>query len=167
MSVTHCFSNVYIFLVIKLKIERSRPMHFSGSREHSMRSRKVRRLSFYNEWNTSRPISPRATLQATDPDIRPPSSPGLGVLGDINSTSSTIILWRSSFLLFSDKDICLCNLCLKKAVIKVRKNVEVHLEVRIYLKHLYFKGILKEKQTNFIFICIIIWKIKWTLENSK
>lgn len=89
--------------------ERSWPMHFSINKEHSIESRKVRRSSCYNELSTSRPISPRATLQATDPDILPPSSPGLGVLGDINSTSSTIILWRSSFLLFSDTDVCLCN----------------------------------------------------------
>lgn len=41
---------------------------------------------------TSKPASPRATLQANDPDTLPPSSPGWGVLGDINSTSSTIIL---------------------------------------------------------------------------
>lgn len=95
--------------------ERSWRMHFSVSKDHTIGSSQVKRLWCYNELNTSRPISPRATLQATDPDILPPSSPGLGVLGDINSTSSTIILWRSSFLLFSDKDICLCNSCLKKS----------------------------------------------------
>lgn len=40
------------------------------------RSGKVRRLLGCNEANTSGPASPRATLQAKDPDVLPPSSPG-------------------------------------------------------------------------------------------
>lgn len=65
------------------------PTWFSKSQECSTASRKSDYLA---RTHTSRPISPRATLQANDPDTLPPSSPGRGVLGDINSTSSTIIL---------------------------------------------------------------------------
>lgn len=127
--------------------ERSWPMHFSVSKEHTIGSSQVERLSCYNELNTSRPISPRATLQATDPDILPPSSPGLGVFGDINSTSSTIILWRSSFLLFSDKDICLCNSGFKKSL-RLGKCRGPSLSQYILKKHLYFNGTLKRRSVH-------------------
>lgn len=56
--------------------------------------------------NTSEPVSPLAILQAIEPDVLPPNSPGLGVLGEMNSASSTIVLSKSSFLLLSDKDCC-------------------------------------------------------------
>lgn len=53
------------------------------------------------------PVSPRAALQARDPETRPPNSPDAGVLGEINSTSSTSSLCNSCFFLSSPRDCCL------------------------------------------------------------
>lgn len=57
------------------------------------------------------PVSPRATLQAREPDVRPASAPGSGVLGEMNSTSSTSSLSSSSFLLSGLRDCCFCETC--------------------------------------------------------
>lgn len=52
-------------------------------------------------------VSPRAILHAREPELRPPSSPGFGFLGEINSTSSTSNLRVSSFFLSGLKACCL------------------------------------------------------------
>lgn len=52
-------------------------------------------------------VSPRANRQARDPELRPPSSPGFGFLGEMNSTSSTSNLAVSCFFLSGLKDCCL------------------------------------------------------------
>lgn len=59
------------------------------------------------EGSTVAPASPRAILQAREPELRPPSSPGLGFLGEINSTSSTSNLSVWSFFLPGLKACCL------------------------------------------------------------
>lgn len=55
-------------------------------------------------------VSPRAILQARDPELRPPSSPGFGFLGEINSTSSTSSLSVSSFFRSGLRDCCLFSI---------------------------------------------------------
>lgn len=55
-------------------------------------------------------VSPRAILQAREPESRPPSSPGFGFLGEINSTSSTSSLSVSSFFLSGLRDCCLFSI---------------------------------------------------------
>lgn len=59
--------------------------------------------------SSAAPVSPRAILQAREPELRPPSSPALGFLGEINSTSSTSSLSVSSFVLAPLKACCLCE----------------------------------------------------------
>ncbi|KAG7250472.1 hypothetical protein CRUP_005587, partial [Coryphaenoides rupestris] len=53
------------------------------------------------------PDSPLAILQASEPELRPPNSPGSGFLGEMNSTSSTSSRFSSSFFLSGLTPCCL------------------------------------------------------------
>lgn len=54
-------------------------------------------------------VSPRAVLQAREPELRPPSSPALGFFGEMNSTNSTSSLSVSSFFLSGLRNCCRFN----------------------------------------------------------
>lgn len=55
------------------------------------------------------PVSPLACLQPRDPEVRPPSSPCFGTLGEMNSTSSTSNRCANSNFLSTPRGCCLCG----------------------------------------------------------
>lgn len=73
-------------------------------------------------------VSPLAILQAREPELRPPSSPGFGFLGEINSTSSTSSLSVSSFFLSGVRVCCLFN-------IRAEGTRQTSVYIRVYIEN--------------------------------
>lgn len=101
-------------------------------------------------------VSPRANLQARDPELRPPSSPGFGFLGEMNSTSSTSNLSVSCFFLSGLKDCCLFSVRADE-----RQFPTIRVTKAIIPVHAGFKGFRLTEALSPLMVCSS--QASWTL----